>query len=274
LGLVPGSAGLVLVGGVVHLDEDAAVFEAMLAGWARQQKSRLLGDSTIASRVALLRRFNEFSASYPWSWTPSDVEDFTVSLMSGADRRAPSTIRGYHLTIRMFCDYLCDGRYGWASECRDRFGQVPSQVCHEWNSAAHLTDYEGRPARRPFGYDEVQTLFDFVDDRVERVARSGRKGSLAALRDAVMVKTAYAFGLRRSELCRLEVADLRPNPHVAEWGTYGSVHVRYGKAIKGACPAGGRFWRSRSSTGSSTGYASGWSRPGRSCARGTIRRCG
>ncbi|MHB1534823.1 MAG: tyrosine-type recombinase/integrase, partial [Acidimicrobiales bacterium] len=55
-------------------------------------------------------------------------------------------------------------------------------------------------------------------------------------RDAQMVKTAYAFGLRRAELCRLELADLRPNPHVAEWGTYGSVHVRYGKAIKGGVP--------------------------------------
>jgi site-specific recombinase XerD len=236
LGLVPGSAGLVLVEGVVHLDEEPAVFEAMLAGWARQQKSRLLGDSTIDSRLALLRRFAGFAEAYPWSWTASDVEDFTVSLMSGEGRLAPSTIRGYHLTVRMFCDYLCDGRYGWATECRDRFGLVPSQVCHEWNTVAHLTEYEGTPARRPFSYDELQALFDFLDDRVGRVAGSGRKGSLAALRDAVMAKTAYAFGLRRSELCRLEVADLRPNPHVAEWGTYGSVHVRYGKAIKGGVP--------------------------------------
>ena len=233
---VPGSAGLVLVEGVVHLDEAAAVFEAMLEGWSRQQKSRLLGDSTIDARVALLRRFGEFAESYPWAWTPGDLEDFTVSLVSGSGRLAPSTIRGYHLTVKMFCDYLTDGRYEWARECRDRFGQVPAQVCHEWNTAAHLTDYEGRPARRPLSYDELQTLFDYLDERVERVARSGRKGALVALRDAQMVKTAYAFGLRRAELCRLELADLRPNPHVAEWGTYGSVHVRYGKAIKGGVP--------------------------------------
>ena len=31
-----GSAGLVLVDGVVHLDQESAVFEAMLAGWSRQ----------------------------------------------------------------------------------------------------------------------------------------------------------------------------------------------------------------------------------------------
>ena len=52
---VPGSAHLVLAPGVVHLNEPAAVFEAMLSGWGRQQKSRLLADATIEPRVALLR---------------------------------------------------------------------------------------------------------------------------------------------------------------------------------------------------------------------------
>ena len=94
----------------------------------------------------------------------------------------------------------------------------------------------GQPGTSPSDYDEVQRLFDYLDDRVDRVARSGRKGAFAALRDAQMIKTAYAFGLRRNELCRLELADLRPNPHVPEWGTYGSVHVRYGKAVKGGVP--------------------------------------
>ena len=43
---VPGSAGLVLVDGVAHLDEPAAVFEGMLSGWGRQQRSRMLGAAT------------------------------------------------------------------------------------------------------------------------------------------------------------------------------------------------------------------------------------
>ena len=235
-GKIPGAAGLVLVEGVVHLDEAAAVFAAMLDGWERQQKSRMLGESTIGPRTALLRRFADFAESYPWSWTPRDVEDFTISLTSGASRLAPATIRGYHLTLRMFCDYVTDARYEWPRQCRDRFGLVPSQVCHEWNTVAHLTEYEGRPERRPLTYDELQILFDSLDARVEQVASSGRKGALAALRDAQMIKTCYAFGLRRNELCRLDVADLRPNPHVRDWGTYGSLHVRYGKAIRGGVP--------------------------------------
>ena len=232
----PGSARLVLVEGVLHLNEEIAVFEAMLTGWSRQQRSRMLGDSTIAERDRLVRRFAEFAESYPWNWSPGDVEDFTVSLTSGKDRRAISTIRGYHLTLRMFCDYLTDARYEWAKQCRDRFDQVPAQICHEWNTVAHLNEYEGRPQRRPLTYTEIQTLIDYLDDRVETIARAGKKGSLGALRDAMLFKTAYAFGLRRNELRRLDVADLRPNPHVPDWGTYGSVHVRFGKSIVGSLP--------------------------------------
>jgi integrase/recombinase XerC len=232
----PGSARLVLVEGVLHLNEEMAVFEAMLTGWSRQQRSRMLGESTIAERDRLVRRFAEFAESYPWGWNPGDVEDFTVSLTSGKDRRAISTIRGYHLTLRMFCDYLTDARYEWAKQCRDRFDQVPAQICHEWNTVAHLNEYEGRPQRRPLTYTEIQTLIDYLDDRVETIAQAGKKGSLGALRDAMLFKTAYAFGLRRNELRRLDVADLRPNPHVPDWGTYGSVHVRFGKAIVGSLP--------------------------------------
>ena len=232
----PGSAGLMLVPGVRHLNEPVAVFEAMVAGWSRQQSSRQLGKSTIAERERLIRRFQEFTESFPWEWTPADVEDFTVSLTSGSGRAAVSTVRGYHLTLRMFCDYVTDARYEWPVQCHDRFGSVPAQVCNEWNTVAHLNEYEGRPQRRPLTYRELEVLFDHLDDRVEAIARSGRKGALAALRDATMIKTTYAFGLRRNELVRLDVADLRPNPHVRDWGRYGAVHVRFGKAIRGSLP--------------------------------------
>lgn len=233
---LPGSARLSLAPGVVHLNEPAAVFEAMLTGWGRQQRSRQLSEGTIRERERLLRRFAQFTDSYPWAWTVGDVEDFTVSLTAGRGRLAIGTVRGYHLTLRMFCDYVTDARYEWLVECRDRFGQVPTQVCHEWNTVAHLNVYEGRPARRPLTYAELQQVFDHLDDRVETIARAGRKGSLSALRDVVMIKTCYAFGLRRNELARLDVADLRPNPVMRAWGTYGSVHVRFGKAVAGSLP--------------------------------------
>ncbi|WP_183097493.1 tyrosine-type recombinase/integrase [Nocardioides pelophilus] len=233
---VPGAVPLSLAAGVVHLDEPAAVFAAMVSGWERQQKSRLLGDATVAARLALIRRFAAFAGSYPWEWNAGDVEDFTMSLMSGDAKLAPSTIRGHHVSLKLFCDYLLDGRYDWVVQCETRFDQIPSQVCHDFNTAVHLAEYEGRPERRPFNYDEVQTLFDYLDDRVDRIARSGKKGALAALRDAQMIKTAYAFGLRRRELCFLDVADLRPNAAMPQWGTYAAMHVRYGKSSRGSAP--------------------------------------
>ena len=70
------------------------------------------------------------------------------------------------------------------------------QVCHEWNTARHVSDYEGRPARRPLTRAELQSFFDAADDRVETVIESGRKGWLAAFRDAALFKVCYAFGLR------------------------------------------------------------------------------
>lgn len=118
----------------------------------------------------------------------------------------------------------------------DAFGVRPIQICHEYNTAAHLVDYEGRPARRPFSYEEVQTLFDFADSRVEdRVAR-GKKGALAALRDATMIKVAYAYGLRRGKLVNLEVQDLHSNPEMPRYKDIGALHVRYGKASRGSAP--------------------------------------
>jgi integrase len=131
---------------------------------------------------------------------------------------AESTGRGYQLTLRLFCDFVTDPRYGWAAACLERFGQAPSKILHEWNTVAHVSDFEGRPGRRPLTYDEVQALFDAADGRVEEIRKRGRKGALAAMRDAALLKTVYAFGLRRREAVLRDVADLRANPKVRQYG--------------------------------------------------------
>jgi len=51
-----GAAHLVLVPGVRHLNEATAVFEAMLDGWERQQKSRYLQPCTIGPRLRGFRQ--------------------------------------------------------------------------------------------------------------------------------------------------------------------------------------------------------------------------
>ena len=230
-----GAAGLVLVPGVGLLHPESVVFEAMLSGWGSQQQSRLLAASTVLWRERIVRRFADFTNEFPWRWAACDVEDWTVGLLAGRGH-AHSTIRAYQGAVASFMGYLCDPRYGWAGECEGRFGTYPVQICHEWNTAVHVSDYEGRPGRRPFTRLELQTLFDFADERVVVVRRRGRKGWLAAFRDATLFKVTYAWGLRRREAAMLDVADFTANPAAPELGRFGSLAVRYGKAMRGSPP--------------------------------------
>jgi integrase/recombinase XerC len=206
----------------------------MLEGWSAQQRSRLLTSSTIETRVQIVRRFASFTNDYPWQWSPADAEDWTSHLVSAG--RAHSTVRGYEVTIALFLGYVCDPRYGWGEACETRFQTHPVQVFHEWNSAVHRADYEGRPGRRPLTRTELQRFFDFCDDQVEAKRRLGRKGYLAAFRDAALMKATYAWGLRRREAVMLDAADLRPSVAAPEFGEIGVISVRYGKASRGGPP--------------------------------------
>jgi integrase/recombinase XerC len=168
----------------------------MLRGWHNQQRSRLLKLHTIEQREAFVRRFQRFTNDYPWNWTPADVEEWFAAAASA--KRAHSTLRNYQLHLQLFMGFLTDQRYGWVQLCLDRFGTHPVQVCHEWNTARHLADYEGGPGNRPFTREELQAFLDYADARVAQVRRLGRKGWLAAFRDATLFKVMYAWGLRRS----------------------------------------------------------------------------
>ena len=109
-------------------------------------------------------------------------------------------------------------------------------VCHEWNTIAHLSGYEGRPEARPFSRQELQLFLDYADGQVDRAVRARRKGALAAYRDATLFKVIYGWGLRRIETSRLDVADWGRNPAAPEFGRHGMLHVRYGKAKRGQPP--------------------------------------
>ncbi|WP_257002043.1 tyrosine-type recombinase/integrase [Streptomyces sp. WZ.A104] len=103
-------------------------------------------------------------------------------------------------------------------------------------TAAHLTDYEGRAERRPMTREEIQAFLDHADAQVERAIRRGRKGALAAYRDATVFKTLYGWGTRCTETSRLDVTDFYRNPKAPELGAFGALHVRYGKRSKGSPP--------------------------------------
>lgn len=228
------SAESLLAAGGALLAPEETVFKAMLDGWEVQQRSRLLVATTIQQRVFAVRRFHRFTGHYPWQWTPVDVEEWTSELVSSGV--AHSSIRYYQMAVSLFCDYSIDPRYRWDDLCERHFGTHPVQVFHEWNTVVHRSDYEGKPGNRPFTRDELQAFFDYCDRRVTAVAESGRKGWLAAYRDAALFKVIYAWGLRRREAAMLETVDWSTNPSAPEFGRYGALSVRYGKAMKGSPP--------------------------------------
>ncbi|MGK3111408.1 hypothetical protein ACPCYV_47885, partial [Streptomyces mordarskii] len=103
-------------------------------------------------------------------------------------------------------------------------------------TAVHMQECEAEAPKRAFTRDELQAFFDHADDEVSRVRGRGRKGWLPAFRDAMLFKTAYAYGLRRNETRMLDTADFGRNPEGAEFGEYGVCYVRHGKAKKGSPP--------------------------------------
>jgi alpha/beta hydrolase fold len=101
---------------------EEGIFEAMLAGWARQQRSRMLREATIASGQRLVRRVVASAERWPWEWTASDVEDFISDLASAPHLRRPATLRNYQSQLRGFLSFLVDERYPWRMLCGGCFG--------------------------------------------------------------------------------------------------------------------------------------------------------
>jgi site-specific recombinase XerD len=236
-GDLAGSAQLELVSGVAQLRPEDTMLDAMLRGWRAQQLARGLREETIEGREHLVRRFAATTNDYPWNWRPAHVEEWILTL-TGERHLALSTVRSYQVDLRLFTEYLIDARYGWVAVCEEAFGPGvhPVAIFHEWNTVAHLSDYEGSPEARPFSREELQAFFDYADDRVEVAASSRHKGALSAYRDATLFKVMYGWGLRRTETSKLDLVDWGRNPAASEFGRYGMLAVRYGKAKRGQPP--------------------------------------
>jgi len=222
--------------GVRPLHLEQALFDAILAGWVRQQRARLLSEHTIGPRERLVRRLLEHAGVWRWEWRAEHLEEWIEDLAIGPPRLHVSTLRAYQIAIRLFCEYLLDRRYPWVAICTSRLGAVPQQIVDERHLIVHVAEFEADPGRRPLSRDELQAFFDHCDAQVSGRHALKRKGSLAALRDAALFKTTYAWGLRRQEAAKLDVVDFARNPQAPTFSTYGSLSVRYGKAIGGGAP--------------------------------------
>ena len=230
-----GAAELVLVDGIALLRPEEQVFEAMLLGWRNQGLARNLAPATVRAREWQVRAFGTHSSALPWQWMPQHADDWFADLRA-VRHCTRSTVRGYQVAVRGFCAFVTDPAYGWAEVCVQRFGTHPVQIITEVNAAQHVADVESEPRKRPFTRRELQDLFDYVDEQVDHKRAQGKKGWLATFRDATILKTAYAFGLRRTETAMLDVSDFGRNPEAPEFGEFGVVHVRHGKAKRASPP--------------------------------------
>ena len=92
------------------------------------------------------------------------------------------------------------------------------------------------PSRRAFSKPELQRLFDYLDDLIDREYAAGSKRWLPSLRDSIAFKVCYAYGLRRREVTMLDLQDFGPNPHVPAYGGFGAVTIRWAKGTAGSGP--------------------------------------
>ena len=117
--------------------------------------------------------------------------------LTGEKRLAPSTIRGYQTDLRLFSEYVCDGRYGWAVACEREFGPGahPVPICHEWNTITHLSDYEGNPEPRPLTRAELQAFLDDADDQVDRAAGASARAGWLRSATRRCSRSVYGWGL-------------------------------------------------------------------------------
>ncbi|CCH79927.1 Integrase family protein [Nostocoides japonicum T1-X7] len=230
-----GAALTLLADGVGLLHPDARVLEAMLTGWEQQMLARNLAPTTIRTRTRQVRALVAHANESPWCWTMATADEWFADLRS-VKHCSLSTIRGLQVTIRGFCDYLIDPAYEWATVCQERFGVTPVQIINEANAAAHVADYEGQPTRRAFTRSELVMLLEHVDARASTRQGLGVKGWASVFRDSVILKVAYGYGTRRNETRMLDLTDFSANPHAPEFGSYGVLNVRYGKAQRGSPP--------------------------------------
>lgn len=233
--LLPGLVPLRLTQGPPALHPEELIWLEMLDGWRNQQLGRNLSPHTIDQRISNIERFRSFTEKYPWNWEASDIDEYSMELR-GVRRLSRSTMLTYQVTVRLFMEYLTDSSYGWSEECFRRFGSYPAQIAFEWNTARHRSEVMSDPKKRPYSREELQSRFDCADDHVARARRAGRKGWIPWYRTSIIMKTAYAWGLRRNEVRQLELSDFGHNPAVKKYKDFGTVYVRHGKAKAGSPP--------------------------------------
>lgn len=194
----------------------AECVEAFVASWT----VRGFADSTIANDVGVLERMLAGLGRPAWEVTAADVDRVVGELASSG--RAISTRRNYLQVFKGFHRFL---EVRKAAEIEATFGVRLACPLDEFNAARHVSD-DAPSADAPPAPERVAAFFEFLKARIATARKYG-----PAARDYALFRTLYHAGLRAEEIVKLDRSDV----HFGR-GTFGKLHVRFGKGAKGSGP--------------------------------------
>jgi integrase/recombinase XerD len=194
----------------------AECVEAFVASWT----ARGFAESTIANDVGVLERMLAALGRPAWEVSADDVDRVVGELASSG--RAVSTRRNYLQVFKGFHRFLEVRR---AAEIEAAFGVRLACPLDEFNAARHVSD-DSPTAQAPPTPERVAAFFDFLKSRIATARKYG-----PAARDYALFRTLYHAGLRSEEVVMLDRSDV----HFGR-GTFGKLHVRFGKGAKGSGP--------------------------------------
>ena len=221
--------------GLARRDRADQVVADMFDGWRHQQLARNLSLTTIESRARLVTRFLEHSNEMPWAWSPAHVDDSSATYAANTTSRAR---RSGPTRTRSSCSATTSSTPATTgTPSANRRSALTRSRSSTSGTPPDTTRTTSRT--RPSGPSPGRSCKPSSTTPTTRSTASaslGRKGWLPAFRDATLFKTAYGWGLRRNEVRHLQTVDFSRNPHAKEFGRFGALAVRHGKAHAGSAP--------------------------------------
>lgn len=163
--------------------------------------------------------FIRFLGRPVWTATSADADRFLLYLRKDCGQ-ARTTLASKAAELARFFEFLV-ARY--QAEIHELTGHVVTQPIDDFNRPAKP---RGSETRIPPGDDEVEQLFSGW-----RASLPDNRKYLPAARDYVAASLWRRIGLRITETAMLDIRDWYP-----DLGSFGKLHVRFGKGSRGRGP--------------------------------------
>ncbi len=207
--------------------EESALFEAIIDDWRLELVGLNYKPKTIACMVYILRRLTR-RLGFLWLCHPRAWVSYQGERKKA--KKAPSTRHHDQVVARSFTTFIVK-HPKWCSLLAERFGREPQIVVDRTNRLPPLQDEAAVLNVRGLEESEAHQFFGCLDDAVIKFREAGdNRRALVTNQYSLCFKLGTAFGLRRAEICDLRFSDFRSNRDVPEFGAFGKVVVRKGKA--------------------------------------------